>query len=218
MSKAILFVPYVNRPDLLKRVLVSLAGIREIVPLVIDNSKDGSQVSCNSVRAPVPMTFTQTQNWMLDIARERNDPFYLWAHCDAIFTSADVMKLHRMAESETTPWGVIFTNYDVLCAYRTDAVQAVGGYDTNFFDYCSDQDFYRRLRLAGYSLIESHIPVQHDKGSSTLRADPEIARRVGLQVGYRSHYYRAKHGGDPGNETFMVPFNGSVQSSKAVGK
>ncbi len=210
MSTIPVFIPYVNRPDLLQRALSLVPRRLTTEPVVIDNSGDPDFVApCTTVHPPVPLTFTQSQNLMLKIAKDRKVPFYMWMHCDALPEPDSIEKLYAMAMRESskgTEWGVIFTFYDILCAYSTAALDAVGGYDTAFFDYCSDQDVYRRLRLAGYSLLESHLPVKHE-GSATIKSDPAENRRIGLQVPYRASYYRAKWGGDPGAETFQRPFN-----------
>ena len=73
--------------------------------------------------------------------------------------------------------------------------------------YCADNDCYRRLRLAGYPTLESNLPVKHTP-SQTLNSDPLIRRQVDLEIPFRGSYYRAKWGGRPGSEAFIVPFNG----------
>jgi hypothetical protein len=210
MSTIPVFIPYINRLDLLRRAVSLVPRRLTTEPIVIDNSGDPKFVApCTTVHPPVPLTFTQSQNLMLKIAKERRVPFYMWMHCDAEPAPDAVERLYERAMHECsvgTKWGVIFTFYDILCAYNTAAFDAIGGYDTAFFDYCSDIDAYRRLDLAGYSRLESGIEVKHE-GSASLNSDPAISRLIGLQVPYRGHYYRAKWGGDGGHETFLTPFN-----------
>lgn len=200
-----IFIPYVNRPDMLNRVVSMIPKNDKVEPVVINNSGEDVDTTATVLIPPVPLTFTQSQNWMLSLAKEFKWPFYMWAHCDALLGMDSVERLYERAMEECakgTKWGVIYTHYDILSACNVEAMDAVGGYDTLFFDYASDCDVYRRLDLAGYARMESGIPVGHDQGSSTLRADPEQSRRVGLQVTYRSAVYRAMWGGDPGRETF----------------
>jgi hypothetical protein len=205
------FIPYVNRLDLLERLLTVLRQAKYAVPVILNNSGCRLMFEDIVLYPTVPLTFTQTQNWMLLIAKERAIPFYLWCHCDAIPEPDSVDRLYQRAveeEEKGTKWGVIYTYYDILCAYNTEAMDAIGGYDTMFFDYASDCDVYRRMDLAGYQRLESGIRVGHDQGSQTIRSDPEQNRRVGLQVEYRTKLYRSMWGGDPGSERFTKKWGG----------
>ena len=211
MSAIPVFIPYVNRPDLLDRVLSMIPRRMITEPVVINNSGSPLTIGCKVMEPPVPLTFVQSQNWMLKEAKFRKVPFYMWGHCDAVLQPDTVELLYEQALKLFTDgikWGVLYTHYDIFCAYSTNAVDAIGGYDTLWMDYTSDQDFYRRMDLAGYLRLESHLPVGHDKGSTTIKSDPEYSRRVGLQVQYRSEVYRQKWGGEPGRETFTVPWGG----------
>ena len=203
------FIPYVNRPDMLDRVISMIPRTEHTEAVIINNSGGRMErpMSAALLEPPVPLSFTQSQNWMMKLAKAYTLPFYMWAHCDALLEPDSVEKLYQCAVSQTGKWGVIYTHYDIFCAYNTEAADAVGGYDTDFFDYSSDCDFYRRLDLAGYKRIESGIPVGHDKGSTTITSDKRHWRRVGIQVPYRSALYRAKWGGEPGHETFKTPYD-----------
>jgi hypothetical protein len=213
-----LFIPYVNRPDLLDKAVRSTwhGGVETIV---VDNS-DGEQLADSAViidTPPVPLTFAQTQNYMLKRAiGEENartsvwikHPFYLFMHSDAEAVGDTVQRLVAMANAFTVQkhkWGVIFTAYDALAAFSTEAMRSIGGWDPMLTWYLADCDCYRRLRLAGYELIESGLPVKHTP-SQTLNSDPTIKRTVELEVPFRQAYYRAKWGGDNEHETFDVPW------------
>ncbi len=202
-----IFIPYVNRPDLLERAVASVGRINEAQTLVLNNS--GSELKILYSRTPpVPLTFAQTQNWMLAIAEELNAPFYLFMHNDAEAVGDTVQRLVAMANAFTIQkrkWGVIFTAYDALAAFNTAAFREVGGWDQFLEWYHSDNDMYRRLRLAGYETIDSNLPVNHTP-SRTLNSDPEIALKVSLMYPCRVAYYRSKWGGDAGAEKFDTPF------------
>jgi hypothetical protein len=200
-----LFIPFLNRPDLLAKAVESTRGSKLVDVTIIDNS---DIVIADAYYPPVSLTFSQSQNWMRRIARKRGAEFYFWIHSDAETSPEDLEKLANMARTETRNWGVIFTYYDTLCAYKTEAMEAIGGYDTNFRDYFSDNDVYRRLKLAGYELLESHIQTKH-VGSQTLNSDPR------MQFIHHNHHfpqarelYKLKWGGEPGKEKFTVPYNG----------
>jgi hypothetical protein len=208
MSAIPIFIPYVNRPDLLQNAIASVScSLTD--PVVINNSGADIDVQCQVINPPVPLSFTQSQNLMLKIAKDRSIPFYFWMHCDAEAELDTIEKLYALAAHECSQgkWGVIFTLYDIVSVCNTEAFDSIGGYDTNFFDYCSDQDAYRRLKLKGYPLLESNLPVKH-LGSQTINSDPARSRIVGIQVPYRNALYRAKWGGDVGHETFDIPWGG----------
>ncbi len=215
VNRVPVFFPYRNSPAHLMEVLRHVPRTDLIEPIVINNSgaslaRPAFSPYLRILEPPVPLTFVQSQNWMLAEAKRREAPFYLWGHCDAVLQPDTVARLYDLALDLTLSgerWGVIYTYYDIFCAYSTAAAEAVGGYDPLWSDYCSDQDFYRRLDLAGYARVESHLPVAHDHGSTTIRTDPRESLRVGLQVAYRSEVYIAKWGGPPGSERYDVPFN-----------
>lgn len=204
-------IPYINRPDMLNRVVSMIPKNDKVEPIVINNSGEDVDTTATILTPPVPLTFTQSQSWMFSLAKHRKLPFYMWVHCDALLEPDSVERLYERAMEECakgTKWGVIYTYYDILSACNVEAMEAVGGYDTLFFDYASDCDFYHRLDLAGYARLESGIKVGHDQGSQTIRSDPAQNRRVGIQVDYRGRLYRAMWGGDPGKETFSVKWGG----------
>jgi GT2 family glycosyltransferase len=103
-------------------------------------------------------------------------------------------------------WGVIFTNYDALAAFNTEAMASIGGWDEKLPWYLSDCDIYRRMRLAGYSTLQSTFQVKHTP-SQTLNSDPEIKRKVEEQTAGWQAYYENKWGGPNEHETFLTPFN-----------
>ncbi len=209
-----IFIPYVNRPDLLNLAIASVPDSRKdrLTQLIVINNSGidllGSECS-GYTNPPVPLSFSQTQNWMLKIAMEWMAPFYLFMHSDASCEPWVVDTLIQTAEEQTEPWGAIFTAYDALATYNTEAFKAIGGWDTNLVWYGAEQDAYHRLRLAGYPTRETGLPVKHDP-SQTMKADPAIHRAVNLGAAFRDFYYIQKWGGLPGHEQFQAPFNGRV--------
>jgi hypothetical protein len=215
-----LFIPYVNRPDLLDKAIRS-AWHSGVEIITINNS--GESIACPSAaiqdEPPVPLTFAQTQNLMLrralgnDYSRGYNvwikHSFYLFMHNDAQAGEGTVKKLVELAEQYTGEgrrWGVLWTAYDALAAFNTAALQAVGGWDQNLPWYFSDNDVYLRLKLAGYECIDTHLPVEHTP-SQTMNSDPEIMFMNGILFPMWEHYYIRKWGGKPGKECFLTPFN-----------
>lgn len=209
MSSIPVFIPYVNRHDLLLKAVSSVPRRLTTEPVVINNSGGGVDVRCESIDPPVPLTFSQTQNLMLAVAQGRRVPFYLFMHNDAEAGPDTIERLYQMAMQECSKgkWGAIFTSYDALAAFNTEAMSAIGGWDAMLSWYLADCDTYRRLRLAGYPILDSNLPVTHEP-SQTLNSDPYRKLCVDLEVPFRESYYRAKWGGVNGSEKYDKPFNG----------
>jgi hypothetical protein len=206
-----LFIPYVNRLDLLEKAVNSVSVHGDEV-VVINNSGGNvpCSIGCSVMRPSVPLTASQTLNWMQYLAKLWDCPFYFFMHNDAEAHPGTFDKLLEMAWSKQNSgdnWAVIFTHYDTLAAYKTSAFDAIGPWDTNFSQYFTDNDMYRRLRLAGYELAESCLPVDH-VGSQTIHSDPVRGLFNSITFPIHERYYVAKWGGRPNEEAYTVPFNG----------
>ena len=113
----------------------------------------------------------------------------------------------RQHTEEQRRWGVLFTNYDVLCLHNTPLVRSIR-WDPYLPLYYTDVDYYRRLQLAGLELIETGLPVEHQEGGSTCRK-ADVALQTYVESSYPAwrHYYIQKWGGERGQERFHTPFN-----------
>lgn len=176
------FIPHVNRPDLTARALQSTLGtIAEGQTIILDNSADGEIVrdyvlwGVEIYRATVPLTTAQTMNWIRAIAIENEFDVFGFQHNDGEPPATTIDELYRIASARTEPWGLLFSNYDVCCVFNTAAVSAVGEWDwLRFPFYHLDNDYYHRLRLAGYPTIETGLPCQHhNDASNTIKSDPK---------------------------------------------
>lgn len=211
MNPIPIFIPVVNRLDLLKKAIDSIPLSDDWQVEVINNT--GSPlpygICAGECNPSMPLTAAQTLNWMQHLARNHFDaPFYFFMHNDTEAGEGTIAKLFEMARSKEIngdKWGVIFTLYDTLAAFNTDAFEAVGPWDTTFTQYFVDNDMYRRLRLAGYELAESHLPVTH-VGSQTIKSDEQLEFINSVTFHMYQGYYAKKWGGTPGNETYKTPF------------
>lgn len=77
--------------------------------------------------------------------------------------------------------------------------------------YHEDNDFHRRLKLAGFGekIFGLNVPFLH-YGSGTLKANPRMQESWPARFGKCQQYYIEKWGGLPGSETFQVPFNQGI--------
>lgn len=216
-----IFIPYRNRPDLLCKAVDSVPVCERRWQVEVINNSDGplpENLCSGEINPPVPLTFAQTQNWILKLSEEEwKVPFFLWMHSDAEAEEGSIEQLIHLAEQcqyQERKWAVIFTNYDSLAACNVAAFRAVGGWDTMLPQYYSDNDTYRRLKLSGFELIESGLPVKHTP-SQTINSDPFLLYANGVTFPIYGKYYSDKWGGVPGEETFKLPFDGKFTERRS---
>jgi hypothetical protein len=203
------YIGFVNREDLVRRAIESSA---EVLPdlTVIDNSENGISFDpgCRVFRPPMPIWFVHCVNFALLDARRQGASMCLWLHSDAWAPEGAYTKLIetvRQFTSEGRKWGVVFTSYDALVALNTAMLDDVGLFDQNLSWYHGDQDYYRRVTLAGYECIDTAIEVNHEY-SMTIRSDPKIGFLNSIMHPLGSQYYVQKWGGPCGEEKHTVPF------------
>lgn len=81
----------------------------------------------------------------------------------------------------------------------------IGRFDDKFFPaYFEDNDYYRRLILAGKKIVRTELldPVVY-RNSMTIQKEPALNNLFMAN----QQYYIQKWGGTPGQETFTTPFN-----------
>jgi glycosyltransferase involved in cell wall biosynthesis len=205
-----------NRRDLLDK---AIASIPEFWPLlsVVDNSPDGMCEGLPSeitiMRGPVPLTFTQSHNWFYKDAKDKGAKFIIWMHTDAEAVNFGHLRLLDFVRTQCIgkrKWGLVWTNYDSLCALNLDMIAEVGGYDTVFPKYFCDNDHTRRMRLAGWETIDSSIDTKHI-GSQSILSDPRAKFLNDVTFPLYQQYYMKKWGGPVDHETFTSPFDGRIK-------
>jgi hypothetical protein len=209
------YIPVVNRQDLLNDVVDNAFDVWGDLT-VIDNSVEGMRPAARTYRSPVPLSFTQSMNYEMVDAQLRNKKFCVHMHSDAVFPRGTISKLLEFArevDAAGRRWGVIYTYYDVLAVYNPRAYEDIGGFDTNFAAYFSDNDWYHRLDLAGWERIESGIKVDHI-GSQTVNSNPLLKHINEITFPLYRQYYVAKWGGEPGKEVYKRPFRAPLTWGK----
>jgi hypothetical protein len=115
----LLFVPHVNRADLLEEALAGVSHVRERVVL-IDQSAEGVPEGLwpgAVFRWLAPRRFTAVQNWIIREAQRRRLWAYGFMHSDAVCLPGAVEAVvgtARDLDAAGERWGVVFTRYDVL--------------------------------------------------------------------------------------------------------
>ena len=208
-----LFIPFVNRRDLLEQALRSIR-ISPADLIVIDNSDhrvlygdETFRAQHNVICAPVPLFTAQTMNYIIGIANSLELDVFFYMHNDAEVVGNGFQDFLSLIPGLPNNWGVAFTNYDTLVAFNMMAVRKVGLWDwVRFPQYFADTDYYHRVRLSGFETIWVDIEViHHGDGSNTIRSDK--ARMHIANVLSKAYYklYRHKWGGKPEHERLVEP-------------
>ena len=207
-------IGYVNSERLLRKAVLSL---RELWPTtyIIDNSLVGliaSDWPVEIVRPPVPLTMSQSINLLMYMGEQLEADVLFWMHNDAEAVAGTCDRLVDLAQracDKHRRWGVIFTNYDCLAAFSMPAMRYVGPWDVSLPKSFADVDYYRRMRLAGFEVLESGLPVHHhNDGRSTARADGTLAFLQSVTLPLHKQYFSIKWGGPPHKETLDWAFGG----------
>jgi GT2 family glycosyltransferase len=92
--------------------------------------------------------------------------------------------------------------------------ERVGLFDRHFRPcYNEDQDYHRRLGLAGIKAISIDLPFLHFR-SSTIKDNGKDARRVSKWTRLRQDYYKEKWGALWPDEVYVEPFDGKKHECK----
>lgn len=155
-------------------------------------------------------------NWMLADALAKKVDFILHFHSDAFSTNPEAVSqlLAKVREYRDSGrrWACAWTFYDILWAINPRAISNVGGWDIEFTSYFTDNDMRRRLGLAGWECIDTHIEGVNHEGSATINSDPQLRYLNGVTFPLRKEYYIKKWGGEPGAERFYKPFDGEPKN------
>jgi hypothetical protein len=210
----------VNRPDLLE---IALNSVKPLWPhaFIMDNSPGGHLGKEHSwpvpvVRPSVPLSYSQSMNYLHRIAKEKGADVFGVQHNDAEALGDGAERFIETATAayhSDRKWATVMTSYDIISAYNMKAAEAIGAWDTNFPqpNYHIDTDWFHRARINGYELIESGVAVKHhNESSSTLKSDPDYQRWHKVKFGMNETYYIKKWGGKPHEEKFPTPWNQPV--------
>lgn len=228
MSDYAAYVFYVNRPELLDRAIKCFPHLHSELIVVDNSSGEGVErdlydagfidtaafVSENhgrhSFRPPVPMTYSQACNWMLKDAQRKGASLILHFHSDAHSTNPnavqELLAIARKDKAEGKRVCCWYTLHDILWCINVEALADIGGCDTNFFSYFTDNDLSRRWELAGWTRVNSGVEGISHAGSATINSDPKLKCAVGRIFPLQGKLYELKWGGEPGKEKFTHPY------------
>lgn len=147
-------------------------------------------------------------------------PWWMTCNNDIQFTPGDLQKMAEHVALEGQGAAMIYGNHGASWfAITAFGVQKVGLFDENIYPaYLEDCDWGRRCDLAGerrltvenvQAIHGSEPHGQHGKmaGSCTVYSDESLRDKNGRTHAMNFEYYRAKWGGNNGEEKFKTPFN-----------
>ena len=207
-----IYTMYVNRKDILIEALQSL-GSCQAKTVILDNSPQQDLILDafpGEILTPsVPLYCSQSYNFIQRLAAQRGQDLFFIMHSDARASPEIIEALLQRAEEldrEQRQWGLLFTNYDVLCLLNAARLRDLH-WDPFLPLYYTDVDYYYRLKLAGLEMIETYLPVEHQNGGSNTHSDPNLKTYVETNYPAWRQYYMLKWGGERGQERFTTPFN-----------
>ncbi|KAK6355706.1 hypothetical protein TWF718_000099 [Orbilia javanica] len=147
-------------------------------PFHLDYEIYRGRYGVNIIRTPTIFSFSQLQNFMLSTAMNKGWSHYYWTHQDVAVLSDETRKPYKSfyeniisslvslhptmnstdAKKEGKRWGLVWYSFDhlslvnVAVALDTDA--NIGAWDTFIPYYHSDCDYYERMRLNGFPILE----------------------------------------------------------------
>lgn len=199
-------IPYLNRPDLLRRCLNSIDVHYDKI-VIVDNSETA---------IPISFQYKVIRHPNAGVAASWNEviklfpaAWWLLVNNDIEFAPGDLAKFEEAIQ--TTEAGIVADGINNMACFGITAncVQKVGLFDENFYPaYGEDIDYMRRCRLLDveHRYLQG-MGMRHDR-SSTVKAFPaELQERNRETFEANKAYYIRKWGGWEGQEMFHHPFN-----------
>lgn len=217
MIKLNVFVPTLNRLDLLFELVESLAPQADDIEClhILDNGKqDCMQLSYPGrwflQNSPRNLGVAASWNEGLDFAFAGSKATHVLVLNDDIVLYQDqIAKIKKFIADNPGQFYCGRFNWSVWAMERSvwkhfkDANGWV--FDPAFYPaYCEDNDFHRRIDQQGIKYLGGikELTPEICRNSMTAKAKPVITHDRSVA------YYRLKWGGSPGNEKWEVPFNG----------
>lgn len=189
-----LIVPILNRYDLLDRMIASIDyPVRDL--LIIDNGGELTSISAgpwveNLHVLTMPSNLGVAGSWNLGIKSFPHDNRWTIASNDITFMPGQLEVISRAPKNELTlmgnfPYWQVFT-------IGEEVVEKVGLASERFYPaYFEDNDWYGRIKNAGFPIRYLEIHVKHDN-SSTIRSDPRLQEANQRTFTKNQAFYEAK--------------------------
>jgi len=204
-TKKFIFIPVVNNFHLLQKAVNSVPEKIYDEYFIFNNSMKNLNTIISKKHFTIineinkPLSFKDTQNKMRQYAIENNYDYYSFMHNDGEILDDSAYRLIEKADyliKNNERWGVIFTHYDVYCAYNTQCVKEIGEWgDPEWPEqksgYYLDCDYYNRITKFNYKKEQIKNNVLHNTPSNTIK-DVNEKRIWDSQRSAVEKYYKKK--------------------------
>lgn len=206
--------PVIRRYDLLAGLLGSLHTQTQQPDrvVVVDNGNDAAKLPCcPALPAQVispgrNVGCAGAWNLIIDQASAPEDIVIISNDDIELMPESISMIVQAAQRSEL----VIAHNFS-LFSVRRSLVDKIGFFDEHFFpSYYEDNDFHRRVKLAGASWEHIACPCTHAGSASLTVLSAEEQKAVRIRIGKCKSQYLRKWGGVPGQERYKKPFKGNL--------
>lgn len=216
-------IPSLNNFDLLVRCIDSaLAGdLAPDVVFVMDNSagaypegwQDRYEGRVLVARPGHNMGVAVSWNAMVHLALGSDARWIVLSNDDIAFAADTIERLVAVAEGDQTAGIVSPIEGQRFACFLLNpiAYREVGPFDEIFHPaYFEDNDYHRRLSLAGWSSPVALSAIEH-VGSATFQAkNPAEQAAHHAMFARNQRRYLAKWGGLPGQERYATPYDGDA--------
>ena len=229
MQRIFLGIPVLNRFDLLDQAIASLDYSNVELFIVNNNTVNAADLQhfqqlqakygFDSFSPRFNLGVAASWNRIITTAWSRGYEFVYIGSNDTMLAPGSLRTLVEMEKREPEClWLLLDFNFWCL---RLSAVPKIGLVDENFMPaYFEDNDFYRRVQLAGLDCVHLRstpyekngrvIPAASAThlGSQTIASDAEYAAHNNNTFhNWNYNHYAMKWGGGPGSEQFVTPYN-----------
>lgn len=225
MSIPVLACPVINGAALLSRMIHSIDYPVNRICIIQNGTDQGVIDILAQLGETMPnlTVFTPGRNlgvsasWNYFLKQYHAEEYILIVGSDIAFASGDLrlidegMRRHPEMVIRPGCHGLSFFGITPEC------VNKVGYFDENFFAYHEDEDYIRRVNLAGLPWADIgkasdetvRTRATHGEsptyGSHAIYGDASLMKLVQERKAVGTEYYRAKWGGVPGQEVFKNP-------------
>lgn len=203
----LVFIPFINRADLLAKALESLPV--QLPVLVLDQTREGLVLPQRTSHYQVQRAseFAELTNWAFSFALTRSIRWLCYMHTDAECRGDAAYQ--ALDDARRSGAAITWTNGDAFAVYDMVQLAQVGMWDETFACYVGDLDYHHRLRRQGRQIAQSTAPVLHHV-SQTLRSferRSERQRILALQTEATAQL-ALKWGDVEGGDTTAAPYRG----------
>ncbi len=210
-----LAAPCVRHYHLLEKLFASAerGSVKPDRYVVVDN---GTRLKESGIALPAN---TDVHNFGKNIGVAATWNYVFKTYPDWIIISNDDVELHEhtverlVQAAESNPESLfLYPSYlpgAMFCVFlmKHALVDRIGAFDEKFYPaYFEDNDFHRRMKLAGITELQVDGASYDHVGSASLKdLDPKAMEQHHERFRMNRAYYEFKWGGPPGQETLTVP-------------